>query len=298
MARVVLDWHGILSTLVWGYVVFATAFYLLGRDGLSQERSVDRIMTLLIWTGTALVVAVLGWMLLYLMGRGLPTMGFNFFTQDLSKVGPLDRGGGAKNAIIGTATDEGLSFDKMRTKVDQHLAETGIVGSRPDTRRAGVAPGFGHNARRFGSGKGKHSISARDGLQRRLWISSGWQVGLTGDSGRRRLRLGGCQSSFGPFGSLDLAGELPSKPGFEASEAICQLVESFGIDRVGGTHGRSGVWIHPLSVGDRVGAPAQVPRTLWRPPFRKDRRAQRCDPSLRVAHRGARAPAPRGLPRR
>lgn len=109
MARVVLDWHGILSTLVWGYVVFAMAFYLLGRDGLSQERSLNRIMTLLIWTGTALVVAVLGWMLIYLVGRGLPTMGFNFFTQDLSKVGPLDRGGGAKNAIIGTAEQVGAA---------------------------------------------------------------------------------------------------------------------------------------------------------------------------------------------
>lgn len=109
MARVVLDWHGILSTLVWGYVVFAFGFYILGRDGLSQEHSVDRIMTLLIWTGTALVVAVLGWMLIYLVGRGLPTMGFNFFTQDLSKVGPLDRGGGAKNAIIGTAEQVGAA---------------------------------------------------------------------------------------------------------------------------------------------------------------------------------------------
>lgn len=109
MLRAVLDWHGVLSSLVWGYVVFAAAFYLQGRDGLSQERSIDRIMTLLIWTGTVLVVAVLGWMLVYLVARGSHTMGFNFFTQDLSKVGPLDKGGGAKNAIIGTAEQVGAA---------------------------------------------------------------------------------------------------------------------------------------------------------------------------------------------
>lgn len=109
LLRGVLDWHGMLSSLLWGYVVFVAAFYLLGRAGLSQERAIDRILTVLIWSGAVLVVAVLGWMLAYLVAKGSHSMGVNFFTQDLSQVGPLDPGGGAKNAIIGTAEQVGAA---------------------------------------------------------------------------------------------------------------------------------------------------------------------------------------------
>ncbi len=109
LLRGVLDWHGMLSSLLWGYGVFVIAFYLLGRDGQSQERSVDRIVTVVIWSGAAVVAGALGWMLVYLVARGSHTMGFNFFTQDLSKVGPLDPGGGAKSAIIGTAEQVGAA---------------------------------------------------------------------------------------------------------------------------------------------------------------------------------------------
>jgi phosphate transport system permease protein len=100
--RVFLGWHGILSTALWWYVGFLAFFYLLERDRSSDDTATDRMMTVLIWSAAIVVVAVLGWMLIFLLAKGWAALRPSFFTQDLSKVGPLNPGGGAKHAIIGT----------------------------------------------------------------------------------------------------------------------------------------------------------------------------------------------------
>ena len=107
--RAALDWHGFLSTGLWAYLAFAVFFFSLARDASSSERALDRLVTVLIWSAALVVIAVLVWMLAYLVKRGAPTMGASFFTQDLSTVGPLDPGGGAEAAIIGSAEQVGLA---------------------------------------------------------------------------------------------------------------------------------------------------------------------------------------------
>jgi phosphate transport system permease protein len=109
LARTVLGWHGLLGTGVWWYVIFLVAYYLLQRDRASSEVGVDRLVTVVIWSAGIAVVAVLTWMLAFVVIRGYHRLSVSFFTQDMAKVGPLDPGGGVRAAIIGSVEQVGLA---------------------------------------------------------------------------------------------------------------------------------------------------------------------------------------------
>ena len=109
LLRVVLNWHGELGTGLWWYLLFLAAYYLLQRDGASTEVGLDRVITVLIWSAGIAVVAVLTWMLAFLVGRGAPQLSLGFFVHDMSRTGPLNPGGGARAAIIGTAEQVGMA---------------------------------------------------------------------------------------------------------------------------------------------------------------------------------------------
>jgi phosphate transport system permease protein len=109
MLRLVLDWGGILGTVVWAYMVFVGALYVLVRDRETAEVATDRLVTTFMWTAGVVVIATLGWMLAFLFVHGVKKLRPGFFTQDLSKVSALDEGGGAKHAIIGTLEQVGLA---------------------------------------------------------------------------------------------------------------------------------------------------------------------------------------------
>jgi phosphate transport system permease protein len=109
MARVVFGWKGILSTGMWWYVAFLVIFYVLERGRSSLETATDRLVSVAIWSAAAVVVATLAWMITFLVGKGLPAFRPGFFTEDLSKAGPLNPGGGARHAIIGTFEQVGLA---------------------------------------------------------------------------------------------------------------------------------------------------------------------------------------------
>ena len=100
--RVVLDQHGILGTALWWYAAALGVFYLLTRDRTGAEAALDRLVTVVVWSVGMLVTALLGWMITFLVIKGLPALRAGFFTEDMSKVGPLTPGGGVKHAIIGT----------------------------------------------------------------------------------------------------------------------------------------------------------------------------------------------------
>lgn len=100
--RVVFQQRSLVGAVIWTFFGFLAVYALLVRDRADTETAVDRVVTVAIWTTGALVVAALAWMLIYLVSKGLPALRPSFFTQDLSKVGPLNPGGGAKHAIIGT----------------------------------------------------------------------------------------------------------------------------------------------------------------------------------------------------
>jgi phosphate transport system permease protein len=109
VARSLFDWSGIMSTFVWAYLLFVAAYFALVYDRSGQEAAGDRIVTLLVWSAGAMVLGALLWMLGMLVFRGLPRLRPSFLTQDLSKVGPEDPGGGALHAIIGTLEQVGIA---------------------------------------------------------------------------------------------------------------------------------------------------------------------------------------------
>jgi phosphate transport system permease protein len=109
LLKVVLDWRGVMSTGIWWYVLFLALFYVLVRDRVSDEIALDRIITVAIWSAGVLVVSLLSWMILFLVVKGFQLFRPGFFTQDMSKVGPLSSGGGVRHAIIGSFEQVGVA---------------------------------------------------------------------------------------------------------------------------------------------------------------------------------------------
>ena len=98
-----------LGTAILLYVAFLAVFAVLVRCRADVEAAIDRIMILLFWSAAVVVVAVVVWMMVFLLQKGLPGLTAGFFTEDLSKVGPLNPGGGAMHAIIGTIQQVGIA---------------------------------------------------------------------------------------------------------------------------------------------------------------------------------------------
>jgi phosphate transport system permease protein len=98
----VLDWTHPLTFAIWALIIFQAATYLLARDSQSAVVATDRLVTTMVWTTGGLAVGVLAWMLVYVVAKGLPGLNPEYFTSDLSTVGPLDDGGGVLHAIVGT----------------------------------------------------------------------------------------------------------------------------------------------------------------------------------------------------
>jgi phosphate transport system permease protein len=107
--RMVIGMHGVLGTALWWYLGALVVFFVLTRDRLDGEAALDRIVTVLIWSTGALVSAILVWMIAFLVIKGLPELKPSFFTEDMSKVGPLTPGGGVRHALIGTLEQVGLA---------------------------------------------------------------------------------------------------------------------------------------------------------------------------------------------
>jgi phosphate transport system permease protein len=99
---VVMDWRHPLTLILWGLGSTLVVQYLLVRDRLGPTMAVDRVVSALVWAGALVAVGVLGWMLVFLLNKGLPKLSGEFLTKDRSHTGPLDPGGGAWHAIVGT----------------------------------------------------------------------------------------------------------------------------------------------------------------------------------------------------
>jgi phosphate transport system permease protein len=100
--RIVLHMRSTVGVALWWYAAFIALFYLLSRDRTDTEAAIDRVVTVFVWTAGVVVTSVLVWMVAYVTLKGLKEFSWSFFVEDLSKVGPLTPGGGAKHAIIGT----------------------------------------------------------------------------------------------------------------------------------------------------------------------------------------------------
>jgi len=109
LLRLLLDWDDLLGSSVLGLIVFVLTHFLIVRERSSAEVAVDKSVTAVMWTVGLIVVAVLAWMVVFVAIKGFPRLRWSFIVEDLSTVGPLDPGGGAFHAIIGTAQQVGIS---------------------------------------------------------------------------------------------------------------------------------------------------------------------------------------------
>lgn len=109
VVRVVYHQRSLVGTVVCWYVAFIVLFALITRERSDAETALDRIVTFVVWSVGTIVAATLVWMLVYLFFKGLKELSLSFFTEDMSKVGPLNPGGGVKHAIIGTFEQVGIA---------------------------------------------------------------------------------------------------------------------------------------------------------------------------------------------
>lgn len=109
IVRIVLHMQSTMAFGIWWYGAFLALLFFLVRDRMTLPGAIDRVMTVVVWSTGTLVTAALVWMLVFVIGKGLSKFSMSFFTEDLSKVGPLSPGGGAKHAIIGTFVQVGIA---------------------------------------------------------------------------------------------------------------------------------------------------------------------------------------------
>ena len=107
--RVLLRMQSLVGFAIWWYAAFIAVYFLLARDRDDAEGATDSVVTMLVRSAALLVVAVLGWMMATVVSKGATKFTWDFLTHDLSTTGPLDPGGGAQHAIIGTAEQVGIA---------------------------------------------------------------------------------------------------------------------------------------------------------------------------------------------
>jgi len=109
LLRIVLRMRSLVGVAIWWYVFFIGLYFLLGRDRSDTETAIDRVVTVLVVSAGIVVASVLTWMIVFVVTKGLSKLTGSFFTEDLSKTGPLNPGGGAKHAILGTLEQVGIA---------------------------------------------------------------------------------------------------------------------------------------------------------------------------------------------
>jgi phosphate transport system permease protein len=102
VVRLVLDWQHPLTLAIWFFIGFLVVEWLLVRDRAGSMVASDRVVTCLVWATGAMAVGVLAWMIVFVVAKGIGALDWDFFTDDMSDVGPLNPGGGALHAVIGT----------------------------------------------------------------------------------------------------------------------------------------------------------------------------------------------------
>lgn len=89
------------------FIVVAVVLSLLAATGLSwkiegRRRATDRMATNLALLALVLTLIPLGFVIGYVIKRGIGVFGWGFLTHDLATTGPLQAGGGVGHAIVGT----------------------------------------------------------------------------------------------------------------------------------------------------------------------------------------------------
>jgi phosphate transport system permease protein len=102
-------WRGLMAPALISFVLFLVIFSAVVRQSTGGEAATDRVTQVAIVSVACMAVLPLFAMVGFVVVKGLSAMRPGFFVQDLATVGPLDEGGGAKHAIIGSIEQVGLA---------------------------------------------------------------------------------------------------------------------------------------------------------------------------------------------
>ena len=98
------DGMALFAFVLVAYVLFVALFTLVTADRLGRLAAVDRLVTIVVSTGTFILLVPLVWLVGYIIVKGIPALRATFFVNDLGGVratDPATAGGGAA-AIVGT----------------------------------------------------------------------------------------------------------------------------------------------------------------------------------------------------
>jgi phosphate transport system permease protein len=109
LLRFLLDWDDLLGTTLIALISFIVIHHLIVRERTSSEVAIDKSVTTVMWTVGLAVVSVLLWMVTFVFLKGIKQLSWSFLKEDLAIVGPLDPGGGAFHAMVGTLEQVGIA---------------------------------------------------------------------------------------------------------------------------------------------------------------------------------------------
>jgi phosphate transport system permease protein len=94
------------------YVAFVGIAWFVAREQRGAVVARDQVIRILVWSGGVGLMVPLVLIVVVVAGRGYHALTLHFFTQDGSRVGPLDpaKSGGASDAILGTLEQVGIAM--------------------------------------------------------------------------------------------------------------------------------------------------------------------------------------------
>jgi phosphate transport system permease protein len=104
-----LAWRGLMAPVLVSFVLFLVIFSAVVRQSTGGEAAADRVSQVVIVSVACLAVLPLFAMIGFVVVKGLAALRPGFFVEDMATVGPLDKGGGAVHAIVGTVEQVGVA---------------------------------------------------------------------------------------------------------------------------------------------------------------------------------------------
>ncbi len=109
LARYILDWSGILSTVLVAALIGMALVWVVTKERSGPLVALNRVVSAFVWACGAIAIGAIAWMLTFVIQRGAKRFSWSFITNDMAKVGPLDPGGGVFHSIIGTLEQVGIA---------------------------------------------------------------------------------------------------------------------------------------------------------------------------------------------
>ena len=102
-------WRGLMAPTLVSFVLFVVIYSAVVRQSTGGEAATDRVAQVTIVSVACLAVVPLVAMIGFVVVKGLAALRPGFFVDDMATVGPLDKGGGALHAIVGTLEQVGIA---------------------------------------------------------------------------------------------------------------------------------------------------------------------------------------------